>query len=637
MHEATSRVSGDEAPQEQAIVDAEQGPASLEPAVGDSIEHATAADAAGADPTSSDGAARLGEARDAADVPSARGGESQSQDELVSSMEGISMSNEPSTHSAGATIMRSSNGAALDGAGATEQHSVPAPATDDSVPHTTPEEEAFQDSQADAPDSEGRTHSSKPCAPSSTASEAPVERRERPFDFNRFLEQMKHRSAVPVNEYVRSFFRGFTKRPYKPHEQVKLIFDFLEFISARMAEAQVWAELPVDEFNQATEAMEKLVMNRLYTYTFSPAIALEGRWPVQTDDLERDRVLSERIQLLSWISEEHLDVKRGTHSARFYDFAIQELNKINHYKAPRDKTICLLNCCKVIFGLIRHLSAEEGADAFVPLLILIVLRANPANLVSNLEYIARFKNPHRNTSEADYYLSSLAGAITFIENVDHTTLSHITQEEFDARVHEAASQMEAEAATCTELDGRTFSVSASVAATLADDTRAFLQRTGEAARLGFSRLFDGAPRATELQNMALGAYSDVPVTPATAPAPLSVTPARGVAPNAPLRASLSPTPDETPPIQLRTPTQAARPPQWRGDVMPRFLDEDEPPESPSQNVAAAARLEPEVDVAAAVSTLQSIFPQADLAVLELVLQECDMNIEMTIDRLLEMM
>ena len=71
--------------------------------------------------------------------------------------------------------------------------------------------------------------------------------------------------------------------------------------------------------------------------------------------------------------------------------------------------------------------------------------------------------------------------------------------------------------------------------------------------------------------------------------------------------------------------------------MPRFLDEDEPPESPSQNVAAAARLEPEVDVAAAVSTLQSIFPQADLAVLELVLQECDMNIEMTIDRLLEMM
>ena len=29
---------------------------------------------------------------------------------------------------------------------------------------------------------------------------------------------------------------------------------------------------------------------------------------------------------------------------------LAELLKINHYKAPRDKLICILNCCKVIFG-----------------------------------------------------------------------------------------------------------------------------------------------------------------------------------------------------------------------------------------------------------------------------------------------
>jgi hypothetical protein len=66
---------------------------------------------------------------------------------------------------------------------------------------------------------------------------------------------------------------------------------------------------------------------------------------------------------------------------------ITELLKINHYKAPRDKMICILNCCKVIFGLIRHLSGSEStsADAFVPVLIFVVLRANPENLVSNVE------------------------------------------------------------------------------------------------------------------------------------------------------------------------------------------------------------------------------------------------------------
>ena len=28
-----------------------------------------------------------------------------------------------------------------------------------------------------------------------------------------------------------------------------------------------------------------------------------------------------------------------------------ELLKIRNYRAPRDKVICILNCCKVIFGM----------------------------------------------------------------------------------------------------------------------------------------------------------------------------------------------------------------------------------------------------------------------------------------------
>lgn len=66
-----------------------------------------------------------------------------------------------------------------------------------------------------------------------------------------------------------------------------------------------------------------------------------------------------------------------------------ELLKINHYKAPRDKMICILNCCKVIFGLIRHISGSgpdsTSADAFIPVLIFVVLRANPENMISNVE------------------------------------------------------------------------------------------------------------------------------------------------------------------------------------------------------------------------------------------------------------
>lgn len=44
------------------------------------------------------------------------------------------------------------------------------------------------------------------------------------------------------------------------------------------------------------------------------------------------------------------EVHRQKQTQGFLDFARRELAKINQYKAPRDKLICVLNSCKVIFG-----------------------------------------------------------------------------------------------------------------------------------------------------------------------------------------------------------------------------------------------------------------------------------------------
>jgi len=220
-------------------------------------------------------------------------------------------------------------------------------------------------------------------------------------------------------------------------DQVKLINDFLNFISERMRETEVWRNATDAEFDNAMEGMEKLVMNRLYEFTFTPQVArMTPPRPITVDDLEKDRVLSQRIALFRWIEPRHLDVPEGEGSEGFLMFAQQELLKVNHYKAPRDKLICILNCCKVIFGLIRHLRKEEGADTFVPILIYVVLKANPPHLLSNVEFINRFRNPAKLQSEAGYYLSSLMGAVSFIETMDHTSLSNITQEEFEKNVEE---------------------------------------------------------------------------------------------------------------------------------------------------------------------------------------------------------
>lgn len=275
-----------------------------------------------------------------------------------------------------------------------------------------------------------------------------------PFDFHRFLAQLRHRSADPVAKFLRSFLNEFAKKQWMVHEQVKIIRDFLTFIYGKMDMCEVWREVGDVEMDNAMEGMEKLVMNRLYTQTFSPAIPLHdgkgrvderfpGRRGQHQEDVERDSILSQKVRIYSWIREEHLDIGdtvSGEGGRRFLELAVKEMLKIGSYRAPRDKVICVLNCCKVIFGLLRHSKSEESADKFVPLLIYVVLRANPEHLVSNVQYILRFRNPDKLTGEAGYYLSSLMGAIQFIENLDRSSLT-ISAEEFERNVEAAVAQI----------------------------------------------------------------------------------------------------------------------------------------------------------------------------------------------------
>ncbi|KAG0044888.1 hypothetical protein BGZ83_009833 [Gryganskiella cystojenkinii] len=265
----------------------------------------------------------------------------------------------------------------------------------------------------------------------------PAKPKEVPFDFHKFLEQMRHRSANPITRYFHSFLKEFDRKPWTVNEQIKIVHDFLDFITGKMEMCDLWKNATDQEFENVKEGMEKLVMNRLFPYTFSPST---------TDDAERDEVLTHKIRIFRWVREAHLDIPDSPHNEAYLNNAQAELKKINSYKAPRDKVICILNCCKFIFTLIRRSEGNsKGADTFLPILIYVVLRSNPPNLVSNVQYISRFRNPDKLQAEAGYYLASLMGAISFIENLEASSLS-VSPEEFDQQIEKTMTELSQEKA-----------------------------------------------------------------------------------------------------------------------------------------------------------------------------------------------
>lgn len=155
-----------------------------------------------------------------------------------------------------------------------------------------------------------------------------------------------------------------------------------------------------------TQALEKYVMTKLYTRTFG----------VSTLDQERDELLTQRMTALAFIQPGHLDIPEAYCNENSWVLAQRELLRINTYKAPRDKLVCILNCCRIINNLLHTgLAAGDGkgADDFLPILIFVTIHANPPKLASNLEYIQRYRMQSRMMAEAAYF---------FTQMVQHTVL-----------------------------------------------------------------------------------------------------------------------------------------------------------------------------------------------------------------------
>lgn len=159
-----------------------------------------------------------------------------------------------------------------------------------------------------------------------------------------------------LTRYFKSFLREFQKKRWTPTEQTRIIHDFIEFTMGKIPQCEPWSTAlnsgdgtAADVLDMAREGLEKLVMTKLYEHTFRA---------VTSNDSALDRELALKMRYFRWVRAEHLDIPMAYRSvldsATTLETALapamRELGQMNRYKAPRDKLVCVMNCCRLIMG-----------------------------------------------------------------------------------------------------------------------------------------------------------------------------------------------------------------------------------------------------------------------------------------------
>eukprot|EP01105_Mastigella_eilhardi_P026909 TRINITY_DN798_c0_g1_i6.p1 TRINITY_DN798_c0_g1~~TRINITY_DN798_c0_g1_i6.p1 ORF type:complete len:729 (-),score=218.13 TRINITY_DN798_c0_g1_i6:1726-3912(-) len=206
----------------------------------------------------------------------------------------------------------------------------------------------------------------------------------------------------------------------KGHE----LHSFIDSLAQRLcASHPLWRETDDTERAALPDALEKYLTFRLYNTIF-PASAGE------TAEDEKLRLLFTSLQ---WITLKHFDVQlTGRELDAGLQLAQHELRRINDYRTPKDKVQAIYMACKVIFQVMKLVqNKSQGADEFLPVLIYVVLHANPANFNSNIEYIGNFRNHSFMNSESGYYYVNVVSAVTFLQNLTPGQLN-LTVDEFNS-------------------------------------------------------------------------------------------------------------------------------------------------------------------------------------------------------------
>ncbi|XP_047500303.1 GTPase-activating protein and VPS9 domain-containing protein 1-like isoform X1 [Penaeus chinensis] len=200
-----------------------------------------------------------------------------------------------------------------------------------------------------------------------------------------------------------------------PDEKVQLVENFLSQLYNELERDPMWISSTNDQLNAARLALERVVMSHIYIHAL---------YPNGDGDVSRDQVLHEHMKKLSAvITPAHKDLR----IPKLYQYecpwpsAQAEIICISAYKTAGDKLQCVVRASQTIMNLLSlaHEQSVPAADDFMPVLVYVLIKANPPALLSTAQYVNLFFE-QRLKGEDQYWWTQFCAAIEFIKTMDYT-------------------------------------------------------------------------------------------------------------------------------------------------------------------------------------------------------------------------
>lgn len=230
-----------------------------------------------------------------------------------------------------------------------------------------------------------------------------------------FLDQLKDAATAGLVARVKQFVVKF---PFelKREQAAERVHAFMSILEDEITQIPIFA---ATDSEYAREGLEKLMLKPLHQHLFC----------IDPNDKVLDEQLKAKIARIAPLINlhDHLHGPAELVDDSVLELAIEEFRRMDSYRAPRDKLQCILNA----FRVIRHALDEVigpsawGADQLLPVCIYTILRANPASLNSNVNFVASFRHPSRLRGEDEYLLMQVNIAIKDIMEIEEVLLKRI--------------------------------------------------------------------------------------------------------------------------------------------------------------------------------------------------------------------